>query len=105
MSVHSFDRLRRNLSLRSLLPGVNQPDGRRFRVNNVNCATISYVDAKCGPWLVGNKTIVSGKVLIAENRRIDDRHSVAMYLFGCQKRPIRHVQCAARRIMSILESD
>src|ERR1700736_2279691 len=69
-------------------------------IDNVNRATIRNVDPKRDSPLIGNKTIVSGKMFIARWQSIDYRNSVAVHLFGSHQRPVAHTKVVSSCAMS-----
>ena len=74
---------------------MDEADGGRYWIDNVNRAAIGHVNAERDAALIGDETVAAGEFFVRRWRKIDNRNFVAVDLFGGKQRPIAHSDFAA----------
>ena len=103
MFAHLIDRLRCDCLLGPFFAGVNQPDGRRFGIDNVNCAAIGNMNAERDPSLIRDHPVAAGEFLIIRNRLCNNRDFVPVNLLRGKQRPVCHSNFAPSFAMNDLQ--
>ena len=93
---------------------MDQTNGRRDWIDNVNGATIGDVNAERDSALIGNETVATGEFFVGRRRKVDpsslsfdaagNRDFVAVNLFGGEQRPIRNSDFATNFKMRGIEA-
>ena len=69
---------------------MNEPDGGCLRIDKINCATVSDINAERDPPLICNETIAPGEMFVRIDRSIDNCNLLPVYLLGSEQRPTTH---------------
>jgi len=85
---HLDDCIRNDAELGPFAAGMDETDGWRIWIDNVNSAAVSDMNAERDTRLICNEAVAAGEMLILVNRSIDNCDLVAMNLFGGKQRPI-----------------
>src|SRR6266404_2369025 len=99
---HLLNSLRGNRQRGSLFPRMNQPDRRRFWIDNVNRAAIGDVNAERDLLLISDQTVAAGEFVVLIDWFVDHRDFVSMNLLSSQQRPIFHSNLVAILAMNRL---
>src|SRR6266850_8127216 len=93
---------------------MDQTNGGRDWIDDVNGAAIGHVNAERDSALIGNETVAIGEFFVGRRRKIDppspsfdaadNRDFGAMDLFGGKQRPIRNSDFAANFKMRGIET-
>ena len=102
---HLLDRVGDDAELGAFAAGMDQTDGRRFWIDNVNRAAVGNVNAQHDAALIGNKSVAAGEFTAhrAVAITIDNRNLVSVNLLGGEQRPITHADCVANFAMRGIE--
>ena len=101
---HLGDCIRNDAKLCALAAGMDETDGWRIWIDNVNSAAVSDMNAERDTRLICNEAVAAGEMLILVNRSIDNCDLVAMNLFGGKQRPIADSNRVSNFPMHCVES-
>ena len=102
--AHLRDRIRDDAQLCPFAAGVDETDGRRFWIDNINRATIGDMNAEQNFPLVRDDSVATGELSAQFNWSIDNRNFVSVNLFCGKQRPIFHTNFASNVSMRGFES-
>ena len=108
---HLSDRVCDDAKLGAFASGMHKADRRRFRIYDVNCATVGDVNAERDTALIGDNAIARGEFATSDSARGPrplQRVSitgdfVSVDLFGGEQRPIAKAGCVANFAMCGVE--
>ena len=101
---HLDDCIRNDAELGPFAAGMDETDGWRIWIDNVNSAAVSDMNAERNSRLICNEAVAAGEMLILVNRSIDNCDLVAMNLFGGKQRPIADSNRVSNFPMHCVES-
>ena len=102
--AHLRNRIRDDAQLGPFAAGMNETDGRRFSIDNINRATIGDMNAEQNFPPVGDDSIATGELSARFKRSIDNRNFVSVNLFRGQQGPTFHPKFASNVSMRGFES-
>lgn len=85
--AHVRDRICDDTKLGPFAPGMDEADGQRFWIDNINRATIGYMNAEQSVFLVCDDSVATGKLFARFNWPIDNRNFVSVNLLRGQEWP------------------
>ena len=107
---HLSDRVCDDAKLGAFASGMHQPNCRRFWIYDVNCATVSDVNAERDAALIGDNAIAAPEFATINSAEdsgpysaIDNGDFVSVDLFGGEQRPIAKAGCVANFAMCGVE--
>ena len=107
---HLSDRVCDDAKLGAFASGMHKANRRRFWIYDVNCATVSDVNAERDAALIGDNAIAAGKFATINSAEDSGRYSainngdfVSVDLFGGEQRPIPKAGCVANFAMCGIE--
>ena len=102
---HLSDRVCDDTKLGSLAAGMHKANSRRCWIYDVNCATISDVNAERDTALIGDNAIARGEFAAhrAAATAVDYSDVVSVDLFGGEQRPIAKASCVTNFAMRGIE--
>ena len=107
---HLSDRVCDDAKLGAFASGMDKANRRRFCIYDVNCATVSDVNAERDAALIGDDGIAAGKFATINSAEDSGRYSaidngdfVSVDLFGGEQRPIAKAGCVANFAMCGVE--
>ena len=94
---HLSDRVCDDAKLGAFASGMHQANCRRFWIYDVNCATVSDINAERDAALIGNNAIARGEFAAhrAAATAVDYCNFITVDLFGGEQRPITKAVCLA----------
>ena len=101
--AHLRDRIRDNAQLGPFAAGMDETDGRRFWIDNINRATIGDMNAEQNFALVCDDSVATGELLARFNWSIDNLNFVSVNLFRGKQRPTFHTNFASNVSMRGVE--
>ena len=103
---HLSDRVCDDAKLGAFASGMDKANRRRFRIYDVNCATVSDVNAERDVALIGDNAIAAGEFATINSAEDSGRYSaidngdfVIVDLFDGEQRPIPKAGCVANFAM------
>ena len=103
---HLSDRVCDDAKLGAFASGMHKANRRRFWIYDVNCATVSDVNAERDAALIGDNAIARRGIRGPQRPRlqlIDNGDFVSVDLFGGEQRPIAKAGCVANFPMCGIE--
>ena len=107
---HLLDRVRDDAELGAFASGMHKADRRRSRIYDVNCATVSDVNAERDATLVREDAVAAGKFAAINSAEDSGRYSaidnsdfVSVDLFGGEQRPVPKAGCVTNFPMCGIE--
>src|SRR6188472_313308 len=102
---HLSDRVCHDAKLGSFASGMHKANRRRFRIHDVNRATVCDVNAERDATLIRNNAIARGEFAAhsAAATAVDYRNFMTVDLFGGEQRPLAHADCVANFLMCSVE--
>jgi hypothetical protein len=101
---HLLDCFRGDGQLGSFFSGMDEADGGRDRIDNVNGAAIGHVNAEGDAALIGDETVATRQVPVGFERLVDNFNLVAVNLVGREQRPAAHTNRFTNFMMNRIES-
>ena len=94
---HLRNCIRDDAELGAFASGMDQTDGRRFRIDNVNGTAVCDIDAQRDTAFTGNEPIAAGEFAahIAAAAIVDNCDLISVDLLSSKQRPIAHSDCIA----------
>jgi hypothetical protein len=107
---HLSDRVCHDAKLGTFASGMHKASRRRFWIYDVNCATVSDVNAERDAALIGDNAIAPGEFATINSAKDSGRYSafdnadfVSVDLFGGEQRPTAKAGCVANFLMCGVE--